>query len=111
MTLPPPFDVTVQPDRTTVRVAVSGELDVATRATLAAQLDELWELGWTDVVVDLRGLTFMDSSGVHLLLQHHRRGSEAGARFAIIDGPAPVARVLQLCGVDGIFVHALAHAA
>jgi hypothetical protein len=41
----------------------------------------------------------MDSSGVHLLLEHHRRASETGARFAIIDGPAPVARVLRLWGL------------
>ena len=98
------FAVAVHPDRTIVRVAAHGELDGATRGVLAAQLDELWETGWTDVVADLRGLTFMDSSGVHLLVEHHRRALESGARFSIIDGPAPVARVLELCGVDDVLV-------
>jgi len=105
--LPPPFDVTVYPDRTVVRVVPCGELDVASRDVLAAQLDELWDSGWTDVVVDLRELTFMDSSGVHLLLRHRRRASETGAGFAIIDGPPCVARTLQLCGAHDMVARML----
>jgi anti-sigma B factor antagonist len=97
--------VTVHPDRAAVRVVPSGELDVASRSVLAEQLDDLWKSGWTDVVVDLRELTFMDSSGVHLLLQHQRRASEADLRFGIIDGQPSVARTLQLCGVYEIFSH------
>jgi anti-anti-sigma factor len=99
----PPFDVTVDPDRTVVRVAPAGELDMASRGALDARLQELWESGWTSVVVDLRGLTFMDSSGVHLLLDHHRRASAAGARLSFIDGTPTVARTLRLCGVDELF--------
>jgi anti-sigma B factor antagonist len=106
----PAFEVTVHPDRTSVRVAASGELDGASRGVLAAQLDELWSVGWTDIVVDLRGLTFMDSSGVHLLVEHHRHADETGARFAIIDGPEAIARVLTLCGVDDILRQAPQHA-
>jgi anti-sigma B factor antagonist len=97
---PPRFDVTVDPDRTVVRVAPEGELDVASRAVLDARLQELWEAGWSNVVVDLRGLTFMDSSGVHLLVDHHGRASAAGARLSFIDGTPTVARTLRLCGVD-----------
>jgi anti-anti-sigma factor len=106
VSLPSPFDVTAYPDRASVRVVPSGELDVASRSVLAAQLDELWKSGWTDIVVDLRALTFMDSSGVHLLLQHHRRASETDARFGIIDGQPCVARTLQLSGVYEILTHA-----
>jgi anti-sigma B factor antagonist len=95
----------VHPDRAAVRVVASGELDVASRGVLAAQLDDLWNSGWTDVVMDLRGLTFMDSSGVHLLLQHHRRASETDARFGIIDGQPCVARTLQLCGAYELLTH------
>ena len=100
--LPAPFDVTVHPDRAAVRVVPSGELDVASRDVLGAQLDELWASGWTDVVVDLRELVFIDSSGVHLLVRHRERASEAGARFAIVDGHPCVARTLRLCGVDDL---------
>jgi anti-sigma B factor antagonist len=104
--LPPPFAVTVTPDRTSVRVVPSGELDVATCDLLAARLDELWTAGWTDVVLDLRALTFIDSSGLHLLIDHHRRACAAGARFSIIDGSPPVRRVLRLCGLHEVLVYA-----
>jgi anti-sigma B factor antagonist len=102
---PTPFDVTVHPDRAAVRVVPSGELDVASRSLLAAQLDDLWESRWTEIVVDLRELTFMDSSGVHLLLENLCRASKTGARLAIIDGQPCVARTLQLCGVYDMFDH------
>jgi anti-anti-sigma factor len=45
----------------------------------------------------------MDSSGMHLLLEQHRRASRDGGRFAIIDGQACVARPLELCSVYDIF--------
>lgn len=103
MDLPAPFGVRVEPDRTVVRVVPSGELDVANCGLLAARLDELWNSGWTNVVVDLRELTFMDASGVHLLLEHRRRASQTGARFSLMQGPPCVARVLELCGVHEVF--------
>ena len=51
----------------------------------------------------------MDSSGVHLLLEHHRRASKIGARLGIIDGEPRVARTLQLCGVYDVFDHVHPH--
>jgi anti-sigma B factor antagonist len=98
--------VTVAPDRTSVCVVPTGELDVSTRDLLAGQLDELWSAGWTDVVVDLRALTFIDSSGLHLLVEHHRRACAAGTRFSIIDGSTPVRRALRLCGLQDMFEYA-----
>jgi anti-anti-sigma factor len=96
----------VIPERTAVRIAPSGELDLATCDVLRVQLDELWEVGWTDVVVDLRGLTFMDSSGVQILVEHHRRATRTGTRFSIIDGSEPVSRVLELTGLRAVLTHA-----
>src|SRR5215208_5831643 len=62
--------------------------------------------GWTDVVADMREVTFLDSSGLHVLLAHHRRAAEHGGRFSIIDGDGPVARVLALTGMNAVFDHA-----
>jgi anti-sigma B factor antagonist len=101
------FEVAVIPERTAVRVAPTGELDIATCQELRVALDELWDLGWTDVVLDLRGLTFMDSSGVQILVENHRRATRTGARFSIIDGPGPVSRVLELTGLEAVFTHTL----
>jgi anti-anti-sigma factor len=105
------LDVTAIPDRGTVRVRARGEVDLAGRHVLDAQIRELWDSGWEDVVVDLREVTFMDSSGVHVLIAHHRRALEQGRRFSIIRGSAPVRRVLQVTGVDQLLNYAAAEAA
>jgi anti-anti-sigma factor len=101
-----PFVVTVIPDRTYVRVQPAGEIDLATCRTLRAQLDELWGSGWTDVTVDLRHVSFMDSSGVHVLIEAEQRATERGRRFSIIDGDGPVSRLLKLTGAPRLLEYA-----
>jgi len=102
----PTFDLSVIAEHAHARVCPRGEIDLATAGLLDAQIDELWASGWTDVVVDLREVTFLDSSGLHVLLAHHRRAAERGGRFSIIDGGGPVSRVLALTGMDAVFDHA-----
>jgi len=102
----PTFELSVIAEHTRARVCPRGEIDLASAGLLDAQVDELWASGWNDVVADLREVTFMDSSGVHVLLAHHRRAAERGARFSIIDGGGPVARVLALTGMNGVLHYA-----
>lgn len=66
---------------------------------LQAQLDELRQAGFAHVVLDLRELTFMDSSGVRLIFREDRRARSAGHRFSLIAGNAQVQRVLSVCGL------------
>jgi anti-sigma B factor antagonist len=94
------LQVPIVPERSYVRVAPSGEIDVATAGELRQALHELWSSGWVDVVVDLRDVEFMDTSGVHVLLDAHHHAESTGARLSYIDGAAPVSRVLQLTGMD-----------
>jgi anti-anti-sigma factor len=95
-------EVPIVPHRDHVRVRPAGELDVSTCPPLRAQLDELWESGWTDVVLDLRDVTFIDSTALHVVMDNHRRAARDATRFAIIDGPEPVARVLTITGLRGV---------
>jgi anti-anti-sigma factor len=55
-----------------------------------------------EVIADLRDVTFMDSTGLHVLVSHHRHAAERGLGFSIIDGSAPVSRVLKLTGLDHV---------
>jgi anti-sigma B factor antagonist len=82
-----------------VRVTPNGELDLANAGALQAQLDELRTAGFAHVVLDLRELTFMDSSGVRLIFREDRRARSAGHRFSLIAGNATVQRVLSVCGL------------
>ncbi len=65
------FDLTVARDaQGTCRLTLRGELDLGTAERLERALAEAGE----DVLLDLRGLTFMDSTGVRVLLEAAERG-------------------------------------
>lgn len=96
---PEPFSIEVRPDRHRVLVVPRGELDLGTVDGLAAEIDALVARGFDRIVVDLRETSFMDSSGVHLLLKCARR---IDARITVIDGPPAVARVFDLAGVRAV---------
>jgi anti-sigma B factor antagonist len=87
------FDVEVRPDRARVIVAPVGELDVATVGRVSVEIDALIEVGFADLVLDLRRLTFMDAAGLRLVLvQAHRRD----VTVRVINGPPVVARMFDL---------------
>jgi anti-sigma B factor antagonist len=84
-------------ERTVAIVAPTGELDLSGATVLEAELDRLAaepELGI--VVLDLRGLEFMDSSGLRLIALADMRAREAGRRFALIRGDDTVHRVFEI---------------
>ena len=83
-----------------MRVTPSGELDLSNAAALQAQLDELRAAGFAHIMLDLRELTFMDSSGVRLIFREDRRAHSAGHRFSLIAGSPEVQRVLSVCGLE-----------
>ena len=94
-----PFRVDVHPERARVRVEPIGEVDLATADVLREQLRELRESGFHEVVLDLRRVTFLDSTGIALILTEDRHAREAGLDFTLISGPPAVQRVLGMCGV------------
>jgi len=94
-----PFRVDVHPERARVRVEPVGELDLATADMLQGQLLELRDSGFDSIVLDLRRITFLDSTGIALILREDRAAREAGVQFGLISGPPAVQRVLGLCGV------------
>jgi anti-sigma B factor antagonist len=96
---PEPFRCEVVPDRAAVRVRPVGELDLATVPLVEAELTELWTVGFTRIVLDLREVCFLDSAGVRLLLTWHAHSSADGLVFAVIAGPREVQRVLEVSGI------------
>jgi anti-sigma B factor antagonist len=98
-----PFHCPVIPERERVRVAPVGELDLATAPELRATIDELLGAGFDDVVVDLAGVTFLDSSGLHVLLALHAAAELGGYRFRLRPGPPGVQRIFELTGTSDRF--------
>ena len=80
-------------------LALSGELDLVSGPALGRSMDELARSDTELIVVDLRGLEFMDSTGLHLLVQAQQQAHDSGRRFALIRGPEQVQRLFDLTGV------------
>ncbi|HEX2411403.1 MAG TPA: STAS domain-containing protein [Solirubrobacteraceae bacterium] len=78
-------------------IAPTGELDLSGATVLQAELDRLAadrDVG--GVVLDLRGLAFMDSSGLRLVVLADMQAREAGRRFALVRGDETVQRVFEI---------------
>jgi anti-sigma B factor antagonist len=85
----------VSDDGTTVRL--SGELDISTAGVLERVLAELQRPdGPARIVMDLRGLRFMDSTGLRLLVTADLRLRGEGRELALVPGPESVHRVFRL---------------
>jgi anti-sigma B factor antagonist len=95
---PEPFAVDVDRRDDLAIVQPSGELDLATVDTLRAALDSIESAG--RLVLDLRGLSFIDSTGLHLLVALHQRAQRDGFQLTLLAPAAPVNRAIQLCGLD-----------
>jgi anti-sigma B factor antagonist len=79
------------------RVHVAGELDIATTPELERTLRET-QLRARLVVLDLRELAFIDSSGVHAIVKASIRAGQDGRRLVLLRGRANVDRVFTLTG-------------
>jgi anti-anti-sigma factor len=97
--LPPPFRWAIHAEPDVVTVAPHGELDLASVPALDADLRDLRGVGFARVVLDLRGLTFIDGAGVHLLLRWAQLAARRRFEFRVIPGPDRVRLVFALTGV------------
>ncbi len=84
----------------TTRIALSGELDIATGPDLEQALDTQLTQGDGDVVLDLRDVTFIDSSGLRVVLVASRSATAAGRRLVVVPGDGQVIRVIRLAQVE-----------
>ena len=81
-----------------VRLCPFGELDMGTVEQIREQLENATASGARRVVLDLRGVTFLDSTGLHLVLEADAASRAQGWEFGLIGGPAGVQRVFDLTG-------------
>jgi anti-sigma B factor antagonist len=77
-----------------------GELDIATVPTLHAALDGVEIAG--RLVLDLRGLSFIDSTGLRLLVELYRRAQRDGFELTLIAPAAPADKAIQMSGLDQV---------
>ena len=97
----------VEPDRERVVVRAVGEVDLATTAVLEEPLNELRAGGFAAIEIDLRQVTFLDSTGLRLLVRWRRRAQTEAFDLRIqVDPAGPVARVMELTGLQDLLLSA-----
>jgi anti-sigma B factor antagonist len=80
------------------RIALAGELDMAVAPAFRAELERAVTES-TSVIVDLRELEFMDSSGMHALAAADARARAMDTRLVIANPAGSVLRLLELTGM------------
>ncbi|MDH6553404.1 anti-sigma B factor antagonist [Streptomyces sp. SAI-208] len=85
-----------------VLAELHGDIDLATAHQLRCWLDSLVALAAPAYVVDLRPVSFVDSTGLNLLLRLRRRVIEGGATFSVLCGPG-TRRLLRAHGTLDVF--------
>ncbi|MFN2628479.1 MAG: STAS domain-containing protein [Gaiellaceae bacterium] len=93
---PVQLTITERREDAQLRLVLGGELDILTAVHFGARMDEIVRRGDGDVAVDLRSLRFVDSAGLHILLNAQRRLIRRGRRLTVWCTPGPVARAIQL---------------
>jgi anti-sigma B factor antagonist len=83
-------------------VTVVGEVDVTTGSQLREPLHELVEQRKHRHVVDLREVTFLDSTGLGILVSDHKRLRDRDGSLHVVCQPGIVSRVFRLTGVDRV---------
>lgn len=91
--------VELQSDGNATVLAVSGELDLASSPALEKELDRVASAEPELVILDLKGLEFMDSTGLSVLVKAHQRARDAGQRFGLVNACPQVERLLMLTGI------------
>jgi anti-anti-sigma factor len=88
---------------TTVVVAPQGEVDLATSEQFREGLIAAETAADAGIVVDLRGVGFIDSTGIGELVGCQRRCRDAGVALAFVVPDGAIRKILHLTGMDSVF--------
>jgi anti-anti-sigma factor len=96
----PTFAVTTHREGGQLVVVATGELDIATAGAVqdAAAQREPDE----GLVLDLRGLSFLDTSGIQVVIEANRAARDEGFALRILRAAPQVHRVFEIAGLEGV---------
>ena len=98
-----PLRCPVRPHRDELWVAPDGELDIESADVVRAVIDEYVGTGVARVGLDLREVTFRDSTGLRTVIRARHTAAAHGVDFAIAPGPPEVQRIFEVTGTTGLF--------
>ena len=93
-------DVTITAGDHGPHIALSGEIDMAAVESVKERMRPTLDEEPAVLVLDLRDVAFLDSSGLRVIFGLAREQTERGGRLVVVRGGRRVARVLELTGAD-----------
>jgi anti-anti-sigma factor len=100
-TEPAPLDMEISRTDDRTLIALSGELDAATASYLYDGLAKLEVEDAHNVVLDLAKLTFMDSTGLSVVVTEHTRLKRSGGKLTIFSPSSSIRRLFEITGLTG----------
>ena len=82
------------------RLSLSGELDITAAGEFDSHIRQVERRNPSAITLDLRELTFIDSSGLRSILTAQARAGSGGWDLVIVEAPEPVQRVLRITGLE-----------
>jgi anti-anti-sigma factor len=95
-----PFLAQIESRNAVARIALNGELDMATVSILREHLANVEGDGINAIMLDLRGLSFIDSTGLQAFLDARSRAAANGHRLILIGASDQARKIFSLTGTD-----------
>ncbi len=83
-----------------IRLGLTGELDISSAGQVEEALSQAEASEPDLILIDLRSLEFMDSTGLRTVVSADARARERGSRLAVVRGPEPVDRIFTVTRLD-----------
>ena len=96
------FHIEERPGATAPVIAVQGEVDVATAPQLRECLQRVIADGWSTVVLDLLGVTFLDSTALGVIVGAHKRCRELGGELRVVVADPRLVKIFEITGLTGV---------
>jgi anti-sigma B factor antagonist len=94
------LDVTTEARGNAVHIVLTGELDISTAPRVEEELRRVEENAPAVIVLDLRGLEFMDSTGLRVIVSADGRAREDNRSLRLVRGPEAVQRIFRVTRLD-----------
>ena len=98
-----PFEIRKEPTGSSLTMRLYGELDLGCRERFDSEIAGIGRNGVREIVFDLAGLTFIDSSGIRMLLDTRKAADQDGLDLIVVlPQNGQVRKVLELTGIADV---------
>ncbi|MDZ4179533.1 MAG: STAS domain-containing protein [Coriobacteriia bacterium] len=97
------LDISTENVGASCTLVLSGEVDVYTSPRLKQELADVVDAGCVQVVVDLENLSFIDSSGLGVLVSGLRRVKDKGGTLRLVCTKDGILKIFRITGLDKVF--------